>query len=205
MVLMLKSLQELLKKKSKLHENNMEHLLSRRFNTKKSIQKQLSSIQDFPKLTLKEIQNEILFGSFQLKQSRSYIGDMINNGNVFIIEDSQSKTRKEENDSVLKCKLLGFEINSRHKRSEKKDNKRREMKKFRITYKVIIKYFRNENNSEAIKGNKKFKFLLYLLKLISFGILSLHLQLHVREKNGRLLCSCCFRYIFSKFCKICWL
>jgi hypothetical protein len=98
MVLMLKSLQELLKKKSKLHENNMEHLLSRRFNTKKCIEKQLSSIEDFPKLTLKEIQNEILFGSFQLRQSRSYVGDMINNGKVFILEDNQIKTRKSKND-----------------------------------------------------------------------------------------------------------
>ncbi len=39
-------LARIIKKKSKLHENNMEHLLSRRFNTKKCIEKQLSSIED---------------------------------------------------------------------------------------------------------------------------------------------------------------
>jgi hypothetical protein len=191
-----------IKRKSRLIENNMEHFLSRRFNTKKSIETHLCSIEDFPKLSIEEIQNEIIFGSFQLRQSKSYIDDMVANGKAFIMEDNHVKTRMNKSNFVSKCRVLGFEITSRHKRSEKKDNKIKDSKKFRTTYKVFIRYLPNTNNSKAIKG----KMLSICFKDIKvfyyFCILSLYLQLHVRTKNNRLLCSCCNRHLLSEFCKI---
>jgi hypothetical protein len=77
---------------------------------------------------------------------------MINNGKVYIIEEPSTKSRI--NNSVdSKCKIIGFEITSRHKRSEIKDIRKNNLKKFRTNYKVFIKYMPYENNSKAIKGN----------------------------------------------------
>ena len=56
----------------KLTKNELEFLLTTRFNTKKTKALNMSSIIDFPKLEREEIKNNIVFGSFQLKQSESY-------------------------------------------------------------------------------------------------------------------------------------
>ena len=48
-----------IKEMSRIKENKLEHLLSRRFNTKKSVGIELAEIDDFPKLKKDEIQNEI--------------------------------------------------------------------------------------------------------------------------------------------------
>jgi len=93
-----------------------------------------------------------LFGSFQLRQSQSYLSDLIENGKAYIIEEPSLRTRKQKKD-VLKCKTIGLEITSRHKRSEiKQDIRKANSKKFRTIYKVFLKYLPYENNSKAIKG-----------------------------------------------------
>lgn len=125
--------------------------MSRRLNSKKSVGTDVSLIDNFPKLNIEEIQNDILFGSFQLRQSQSYVIDIIKNGKAYIIEEDQIKSRKKNTNVVSKCKVIGFEIASRHKRSELKDNKKN-AKKFRKNYKVFIKYLPHENNPKAIKG-----------------------------------------------------
>lgn len=119
-----------MKEMSKIKENKLENLLTRRFNTKKSVGTELSSIEDFPKLKKEEIQNEILFGSFQLRQSQSYLSDLIENGKAYIIEEPSLTSRKQKKDVVSKCKTIGFEITSRHKRSEIKDIKKQIQKSF---------------------------------------------------------------------------
>ena len=120
-----------------------------RFNTKKAIALNLSSINDFPKLDKEEIQNNILFGSFQLKQSESYICDMIRNGKAYMIIDKIPKKLKSTEKNY---KIIGIEIYSRHKRSEKVDSKSNNSKKFRTIYKVFVKYLPNQNTSKAILG-----------------------------------------------------
>ena len=93
-----------------------------------------------------------MFGSFQLRQSQSYLSDLIENGKAYIIEEPSLTSRKQKKDFISKCKTIGFEITSRHKRSEIKDIKKTNSKKFRTIYKVFIKYLPYENNSKAIKG-----------------------------------------------------
>ncbi len=93
-----------------------------------------------------------MFGSFQLKQSQSYLSDLIENGKAYIIEEPSLKIRKQKKD-VSKCKTIGLEITSRHKRSEIKQELRKvNSKRFRTIYKVFLKYLPYENNSKAIKG-----------------------------------------------------
>jgi hypothetical protein len=109
-----------------------------------------------------------LFGSYQLKQSRSYLKELINNGiayNVtshFIkkITNQYIKTKLSGNDH----KIVAIEIASRHKRSEiKKKDKETDEKntttapyklseRFKTTYKVFVFYQSNQNNSNGIKG-----------------------------------------------------
>jgi hypothetical protein len=93
-----------------------------------------------------------LFGSFQLRQSQSYLSDMIENGKAYNIVEQTNNIKKQPKNYDNKCKIIGFEIVSRHKRSEIKDTRKNNSKKFRTNYKVFIKYLPNENNSKAIKG-----------------------------------------------------
>ena len=74
---------KLLKKKFKKTSNNLEFLLGKQFDTKLITPVDLLSINDFPKITRKKIQSRILFGSFQLRQSKSYLKDLITNGTIF--------------------------------------------------------------------------------------------------------------------------
>jgi len=57
--------------------NKMEFFLNKRLDTRLIKKINLLDIDDFPKLTIKKIKENILFGSFQLKLSKSYVNEMV--------------------------------------------------------------------------------------------------------------------------------
>ncbi len=155
-----------LRKKAKKSKNDLEYLLNKRLDTKLMIPIHLNSLTDFPKLKRKEIVERITYGTFQVKQSLSYVGTMLTNTTGFIMKQKKSKSTVQVSDS--KSKIIAVEITSRHKRSElkeagqKKDDLEPKIKKeftklkekYRNFYKVFIQYISDVNSPKGIKGIK---------------------------------------------------
>ncbi len=68
--------QKIKNKVENLHSNPLEHLNKIQFGTKKNPNMQLETLNDFPILSLEEMQDDIFFGSYYLRQSKSYFSDM---------------------------------------------------------------------------------------------------------------------------------
>jgi hypothetical protein len=54
-------------------------------NTANTDKKNIQDIKDFPVIKLKRITNKILFGSFQLRQAKIYVNDVLNNDTIVYI------------------------------------------------------------------------------------------------------------------------
>lgn len=70
------SIRKLAKKKL----NRLEDLLTKRLDTKDLIEVNIQDIADFPRLSVEDISTNITMGSFKLRQSKSYISDLMKNG-----------------------------------------------------------------------------------------------------------------------------
>ena len=128
-------------KKCKKKYNKLESLLQIKFTSTIASVK-ISSINDFPKLKLSQIRRKITLGSYKLKQSRSYIGQIIEHGEAYILQKKQIE-KHVLNSVVLKdlenSKILAILIPSRHKRGKKsKDLDNVNPKNFNSYYKVFI-------------------------------------------------------------------
>jgi hypothetical protein len=82
----------------------------------------IKSIEDFPQLTLSQFKRRITLGSFKIRQCRSYLDQIIENGSIFIVNEDQllkqdvhSKVQNEFKES----KIIALFILSRHKRGKK--------------------------------------------------------------------------------------
>ena len=64
-----------IKKRCMKKENKLQSLLDMRF-TSTLINEDITTISDFPMLSLKQIRKRITFGSFKLKQCPSYVGQV---------------------------------------------------------------------------------------------------------------------------------
>jgi hypothetical protein len=103
-----------------------------------------------------------------LNQCRSYLSDLVKTGRIALIEEDSIrslsinfKTKAFFTLAVTKTKIIGAEIDSRHKRSlNKANNNKNYMRKFNLTRKVFIQYIPTVNSSKAIKGklNSKYQF-----------------------------------------------
>lgn len=153
-----------IREKSTINTNNLLFLLNKRLDTKLMIPVQLETVCDFPRLNEDDIKNDILYGSFQLKQSKSYVIDLVLNGRAYVASNNLIKqmTNKQLKKDLIekKTKIVAVEITSRHKRSEKKTNKtvkinqdNLKIKKFKTIYKVFVHYLPNINSSTSIIGN----------------------------------------------------
>ncbi len=63
-----------------------ECILKKRIDSKLMPCLDISRIVDFPKLQIKEIKERICFGSYQLKQSKSYMIDIIKQLRAFKLD-----------------------------------------------------------------------------------------------------------------------
>ena len=149
-----------LKNKSRYTINSLECILKKRIDSKLMPCLDISRIVDFPKLQIKEIKERICFGSYQLKQSKSYMIDIIKQVRAFKLDKkSLSKiNNKNLRDDLLQTDsaIIGAEIPSRHKRSKIKTTGKKTTKikdKFKTVYIVFIHYQANINSFRSIKGN----------------------------------------------------
>ena len=122
-------------------------------NTKFLEKIKLSEINDFVKLSQNILKNKVFLGTFQLKQSKSYLIDLINAPGYI----PSYKFIKSLPESSLKSnlinknfRLLAVEITSRHKRSKTKIISNN-CEKFKTTYKIFILYETLITNYKAIK------------------------------------------------------
>ena len=111
-------------------ENKLNFLLKKRLDTKDLERIEIANINDFPRINKRDIRNSIFFGSFQLNQCRSYVGELLNSGIAFNVT-TQFVKKITNKDLKLKLtekmhKIIAVEIASRHKRSEVKVKKRKQ-------------------------------------------------------------------------------
>ena len=110
-----------IKKRCLKKGNKLESLLDMKFTTTVTSD-EISTINDFPKLKLNQIKKHITLGSFKIRQSQSYISQIIEHGKVYVLQKKQIeqhvkhiKVLKEMNDT----KIISVLIPSRHKRGKK--------------------------------------------------------------------------------------
>jgi hypothetical protein len=156
-----KKIAERIRKRTQIYENKMEFFINKRLDTRLIKKINLLDIDDFPKLSVKNIKENILFGSYQLKLCKSYVSEMVQCGIAYIITDDFLETNKAfkivNQIKNSKSKVIAAEITSRHRRSEKKSNTLssniRCSKKYRTTYRLFIEYIPNLDQTKAIRGN----------------------------------------------------
>ena len=200
------------RKITNVHVNYLENLKNIQFGTKKNPFIELIELDDFPILSEEEMKDEIFFGSYYMKQSRSYFKDIITSDSYCEITSTLLKTFTSLDETVLNnlenrlsnYKIIGMNITSRHRRSLKKKPKRSEedpditeieigeekITKYRLNYKVFIEYEKNINHFNAIKSivklsNNCFKIILFLI------ILFLFLDYYCSCKSGKKQAGCC--------------
>ena len=72
-----------IREKTKIIENKMKFFLKMKFGTRFFNLKTFNDVKnEFPRLTLQEIRKYITFGSYQIRLSRSYIGEIIENNKI---------------------------------------------------------------------------------------------------------------------------
>ena len=133
----------------------MEFFLGKRLETSIVPSKKLVEITDFPRLKRKQITRRIAYGSFHLRQSRSYVSDFMKIDKVYVPTTVLLKSMPDT--SKLKQKLLNNELKivatelvSRHKRSEFIHNGK---KTFRFLYKCFVLYDPKSDGPQGIRGN----------------------------------------------------
>ena len=130
----------------KIVKNYLDPLLKIRHNTKMVPPKSISIIMDFPKLKKKVLLLGLLWGTFQLRLSRSYMSDLLKNHVLYEIPRVIIEQYKNSKLRDPKTKIIGIEISSRHKRGLTAQNVSKDKSPtFRTKYKVLIQYFPNVN------------------------------------------------------------
>jgi hypothetical protein len=188
------------------HLNHLESLNKIQLGTKKNPLIQFADLTDFPILSLEEMEDEIFFGSYFLKQSRSYFSDIIKTGFYTNITDTLLRTFTSIDERAIEFlsrrlehyKIIGMKLNSRHSRSLKKKKKitiessesdtdeKTEME-YRFNYKVFIEYEKDLNQPSAIKS-KIFSIInnYLILKFKLFKVIIVH----VRLAKSKLVAAC---------------
>lgn len=157
------------KKFEEEQENNqLESFLSKHLGTKEIIEFNIGEINDFPKFTPLQIQEKITFGSFHLRQSVSYLKELLEYKRVYKLcpklASSENCLQKLISDSNLrqqiinsKAKLIAVEIAPRHKRGQTKKDDSIEISSldtnnFVLTYKIFLVYAPNIQSTKSILG-----------------------------------------------------
>lgn len=150
-----KEIAEKIRAAKSVRQNAMEFMLSKQLDTKDMIRVDLASITDFVRLEPEEIYKNITLGTFQLRLSKSYIGDLLKHGTAFVVSpDYMKKTVKKTLPSVsANSKIVAVEIVSRHRRSQIPAGADSDSKKFKNIYKIFVHYDAFGANSTAIKSN----------------------------------------------------
>lgn len=143
-------------KLDQIHVNHLEKLLNIRFGTTITPYIQISEITDFPKLSERKMVSKLFFGSYYIKQSKSYMADLKKNGTCSIINNKTIEKLETNLKSTLykemkTSKIIGMDIKSKYRRSLKKENN----KDSGASYRVLVQYVPNLNSSKSIKCRLK--------------------------------------------------
>ena len=68
----------------------------------------IQSLSDFPRLTLSQIRKRITLESFKIKQSQSYIPQIIQNSNIYMLQ--QKHVEKHVSNDILLAELKDTKI-----------------------------------------------------------------------------------------------
>jgi len=104
-------------KADNLTTNKLDFLLYKHFGTKDLEEMPLDSITDFPKIKKKILKRKIFLGSYQLKSSSSYLGELIRNNIIYITSDEYNNYLEKNNFKLKESKIVAAKINPRHSRS----------------------------------------------------------------------------------------
>ena len=146
-----------IKKRSSKKYNELEPLLKMRFtSTIKSVD--IQSLSDFPKLTLSQIRKRITFGSFKIRQSQSYIPQIIQHSKMYMLQQKHIE-KYVSNENLIDftdTKIFAVLIPSRHKRGKKPEPKNSKTKKLTKKKYLSIKSI-NDNRKKNEIDPKSFK------------------------------------------------
>ena len=146
-----------IKIKTQIDINPLEFFLGKHLDSKQIPAIDLDDINDFPRLTTNQMVEDIFYGSYQLKQCKSYLSDFLSHHEAYIVS-RQLKNKIPDvkvREDMMNSKVIACEITSRHKRSEKsqtQETTNKKNNKFKNNYKVFIQYLPNINSHNSIKG-----------------------------------------------------
>ena len=154
------------------HVNYLENLKNIQFGTIENPYLKFSELKDFPKLSEEEMKDEIFFGSFYMKRSRSYFTDILKNDAYCEITTAYLNTQASLDETSLinlserlnKYKIIAMNITASQKKSLKRKLKPNEFddratevedestkvktEKYNIKYKVFIEYEKHSVESK---------------------------------------------------------
>lgn len=138
-----------IKKRGKIKSNHLESLISKHLDTKHITPLKISEIEDFVRLTPKKLNSTIFLGSYQQKQAKSYLDDIISTNKAYLVNETAFNKQRSEF-----SKIIAVEISSRHRRGEKKNECKgnNHMDKLKHKYKVFLEYVPKMKSSKSIKG-----------------------------------------------------
>jgi hypothetical protein len=168
---------ETLNKKCSETENQLESLLDLKFNSNLS-SVEFQELTDFPKLTLTQLKNKIIFGSFKLRQCPSYLEQLTQHGKAYFLNNQlldRYVTDLEVKEELSFSKILAVLINSRQKTA--KNSKKASIeeinsadsKSFTTCYRLFIQYTPFESTNEE-SVSKPFELIKSKLNSMNFKL-----------------------------------
>ena len=142
--------------------NNLSFLLNKRLDTKLIKRVKLSEINDFPRLKQKVMEQKVFLGTYQYRQSKSYMNDLIRSETAYVIDNNEinripeSEFKETLNRVIINQeKLVAAEIISRHHHQTKTNPRSsKQSDNYKNVYRVFLKYNPTLNNYKAITGRK---------------------------------------------------
>ena len=155
---------------------------------------EVKDIEDFPQMSVSQFKRRITLGSFKIRQSKSYLDQIIKHGTFFVLNEKQI-LKHINNEKLIQefkeSKLIGVLILSRHKRgkkSKKTDTGDTDPKNYTSYYKVFIQYY--PTNSSEKKAYKNIRSILSSLFKLHFSIYQF--QGYICScLSGRQIAGCC--------------
>jgi hypothetical protein len=144
--------------------NPLSFLIKRRLDTRLIKKVKLLDIIDFPRLKQKVMETKIFFGTYQFRQSKSYMSELLESDIVYILNENLINTIQDsgfrENLAEITRnseKLVAAEIISRHRHQIRNHNEQnsRQSDNFKNVYRVFVRYIPSLNNYKAITGTWK--------------------------------------------------
>ena len=122
------------------NDNTLQFLFHHRLSTQKYFYTMSPHLlDDFIQLKRKYLRQKIFFGSFHLKQAKSYLIDFIRINKAYVFKPPKKLRSQIENDTGI----IGFKLTSRYKRSKSKKliaQGKKGVEQFNKVHKVYIQY-----------------------------------------------------------------